>query len=172
MSRLPIGENLEGHNEHAEKGGDDDDEEDVYGDGAEEDGDIYGVSGVTFQFKDTLNFQKDTLANLVTRLDKAGRNLSILRQSSLVLDKNKTFSHRLFKLAHRKIPFAYEYLTGLEVLKNRHPPTIGDFKSTLGIGSSVKLSEYEDFLDTWRVLEDEKFGTNMCMGTYLEFYNW
>lgn len=172
MSRLPIGENLDGHNEYVERDSEDEDDDVDYGDGGEEDGDIYGVSGVTFQFKDTLNFQKDTLANLVTRLVKADRNLSILGQSSLVLDKNSIFSDKLFHLAHRKIPFPYEYLSSLEVLTNTHPPSMEDFKSTLGIGSSVKLSEYEDFLDTWRILEEEKFGASMCMGTYLAFYNW
>ena len=89
-----------------------------------------------------------------------------------MLDKNKVYSDNLFKLAHRKIPFPYEYLTSLQVLTNRRPPLLEDFKSTLGIGSSVKVREYEDFLDTWRLLEKEKFGSSMCMGAYLKFYNW
>lgn len=98
--------------------------------------------------------------------------MSILRKSSLVLDINNKFSENLFQLGHRKIPFPYEYLTSLKVLENKQPPLIQDFVSTLGIGSSIKQSEYENFLDTWNILEAEKFGREMCMGAYLKHYNW
>ena len=173
MSALPIKGDLEGKSKYCAESDDDYESDDNVNDSVkmDEDGDVFGKSGVIFAFKDTLNFQQDKLANLVSRLDKAGKDLTILRQSSLVINNKKRFSERLFKLAHRKIAFPYEWLTNISVLQNRSPPSQSDFKSTLGIGSNIGLSEYEDFLDTWNILKEEKYGNTMTMGNYLLFYN-
>ena len=37
--------------------------------------------------------------------------------------------------------------------------------------SHCVVSEYKEFLDTWAVLQEEKFEENMCMSDYLAFYN-
>lgn len=173
MSALPMKCDGEGKNKYCPDEEDEQDCDDNQNDSVtmEEDGDVYGKSGVVFAFKDSLNFQKDSLANLATRLDKAGKNLTILRQSSIVLNKNKVFSDRVFKLAHRKIPFPYEWITGLDMLDTKSPPKLEDFTSSLGIGSRIGVSEYKEFLDTWAVLQEEKFEENMCMSDYLAFYN-
>ena len=137
----------------------------------EEDGDIYGRSGVVFNFKDTLNFQPDSLANLARRLETADKELTILRQSKIVLNSENKFSQKLFKLAHHKIPFPYEWISDIETLDTVTPPSIEHFTSTLGIGSSVNRKEYGDFLQTWNTLREEKFGELMTMRDYLSFYN-
>lgn len=136
-----------------------------------EDWDIEGVSGVKFHFKDTCSFQQERLANLVDRLTKAGKPLSLLKQSDLVRDYRGCFSENLFQLAHVKIQYPYEMVTSVEVLRMKHPPSMQDFNSSLGLGSSIDPENYKLFLHTWNVLKDEKFGSDMSLGLYTGFYN-
>ena len=176
VSTLPIKCDGDGKNKYCSDDGVEEDEQDCDDNendsvAMEEDGDVYGKSGVVFAFKDSLNFQKDSLANLARRLDKAGKELTILRQSSIILNKENVFSDRVFKLAHRKIPFPYEWISGLDMLGTKSPPRLQDFTSSLGIGSSIGESEYKDFLDTLSILKEEKYGEDMCMSDYLAFYN-
>ena len=140
-------------------------------DDPEEDWNVEGVSGVKFNFKDTCSFQQERLASLVDRLTKAGRPLSILKQSDLVKDKNGRFSDKLFGLAHVKIQYPYEMISSTSVLAMKSPPCMQDFNSSLGLGSTIDPQNYELFLHTWEVLKEEKFGNEMSLGLYTAFYN-
>ena len=136
-----------------------------------EDWDVEGVSGVKINFKDTCSFQQEKLTNLVDRLTKTGKPLSLLKQSDLVRDYNGCFSDRLFKLAHVKNQYPYEMVSSVEVLGMRYPPSMQDFNSSLGLGSSIDWENYQLFLHTWNVLKEEKYGDQMSLGLYTGFYN-
>ena len=136
-----------------------------------EDWNVEGVSGVKFHFKDTCSFQQERLASLVDRLNKAGKPLSLLKQSDLVIDYKGCFSEKLFQLAHVKIQYPYEMVSSVQVLSMKDPPSMQDFNSSLGLGSSINPENYQLFLHTWNVLKEEKFGSEMCLGLYTGFYN-
>ena len=118
-----------------------------------------------------MQFPTRQLASLVDRLTKAGRPLSILKQSDLVKDKNGRFSDKLFGLAHVKIQYPYEMISSTSVLAMKSPPCMQDFNSSLGLGSTIDPQNYELFLHTWEVLKEEKFGNEMSLGLYTGFYN-
>ena len=136
-----------------------------------DDDDVRGENYVVFEFKDTNAFQTGTLSSLASRLGKAKKDLTILRQCNLVQDSEGQFSQDLFNLAQTKASFPYEAITGLDVLERREPPSAEMFHSSLGIGSDIGQEDYSVFLSTWRVLKEEKFGERMTMKDYLAFYN-
>ena len=136
-----------------------------------DDGDVRGEDYVVFDFKDSNAFQTGTLSSLASRLTKAKKDLSILRQCNLVQDSKGKFNQDLFNLAQTKASFPYEAITGLNVLERREPPTEEMFHSSLGIGSDIDREEYNTFLYTWRVLQKEKYGDSMKLRDYLAFYN-
>ena len=137
----------------------------------QDDGDVRGENYVVFEFKDTNAFQTGTLSSLASRLGKAKKDLNILRQCKLVQDSEDKFNQDLFNLAQTKASFPYEAITGLDVLERREPPSEEMFHSSLGIGSDINQDDYRTFLNTWRVLQKEKFGESMKMRDYLAFYN-
>ena len=136
-----------------------------------DDDDVRGENYVVFEFKDTNAFQTGTLSSLASRLGKAKKDLTILRQCNLVQDSEGQFNQDLFNLAQTKASFPYEAITGLDVLERREPPSAEMFHSSLGIGSDIGQEDYSVFLSTWRVLKEEKFGEWMTMKDYLAFYN-
>ena len=157
---------------HSDDEEEDEEEEEVSIENAkQDDDDVRGENYVVFDFKDTNAFQTGTLSSLASRLGKAKKDLTILRQCKLVQDSEGKFNQDLFNLAQTKASFPYEAITGLDVLERREPPTEEMFHSSLGIGSDIDQEGYSTFLDTWRVLQKEKFGESMKMRDYLAFYN-
>lgn len=150
--------------------GDDSDSDDG-NESESEDEDCEESAGVIFKFKDSLAFQKESLSNLVDRLGRAKKMLTIVQQSDLVKDSQGQFSKELFDLAQIKIAFPYEAISGLAVLEKETPPKLEDFRSTLGIGSQISSTEYDCFLKTWNLIKDTKYGGRMKMRNYLAFYN-
>ena len=139
--------------------------------GAEdEDGLVEGVSGVCFQFKDTCSFQQEALASLAERLSRSGKELTIVKESPLVRDVEGKFNEELYRLAHKKIAFPYEMLTSTQVLQRTQPPSMDDFHSSLGIGSDISNNQYTEFVQTWELLRKHKYGENMNLGQYMDFY--
>ena len=136
----------------------------------DEDGLVDGVSGVCYQFKDTCSFQHEALASLAERLSRSGKELSIVKESPLVRDTEGRFSEELYRLAHKKIAFPYEMLTSTRVLQRTHPPSKEDFHSSLGIGSDIGNKQYAEFVQTWEILRKHKYGQNMNLGQYMDFY--
>ena len=136
----------------------------------DEDGHVEGVSGVCFQFKDTCSFQHEALASLAERLSRSGKELTIVKESPLVRDAEGRFSEEFYRLAHKKIAFPYEMLTSTQVLQRTQPPSMEDFHSSLGIGSDISNKQYTEFVQTWELLRKHKYGENMNLGQYMDFY--
>ena len=75
--------------------GDDSDSEDDH-ESDSEDEECEEPAGVIFKFKDSLAFQKESLSNLVDRLGRAHKLLTIVQQSDLVKDSQGEFSKDKF----------------------------------------------------------------------------
>ena len=97
--------------------------------------------------------------------------LNLIKQSSICLSKEGSFSEELFMLTSAKGIFPYELLTDYDdIHKITKPPSESSFYSDLGIGAYISKEDYKTFLNAWQTLEKFKY-PNMNLALYLEWYN-